>query len=104
MPGRTEKASKPGRSLIRKEDDNAETSAEKYREKNADHAVHDFIRHRAGTAAVREIGMAAGLQSTSTTAGYLRRMVNEGLLAKSGQARRTYFVTRYAAEQLRNAG
>ena len=53
---------------------------------------------------VREIGMAAGLQSTSTTAGYLRRMVNEGLLAKGGQARRNYFVTRYAAEQLRSAG
>ncbi len=53
---------------------------------------------------VREIGMAAGLQSTSTTAGYLRRMVNEGLLAKSEQARRSYFVTRYAAEQLRSAG
>ena len=53
---------------------------------------------------VREIGMAAGLQSTSTTAGYLKRMVNEGLLAKSEQARRNYSVTRYAAEQLRSAG
>ena len=51
-----------------------------------------------------EIGTAAGLLSTSTTAGYLRRMVNEGLLAKGGQSRRNYFVTRYAAEQLRNAG
>lgn len=53
---------------------------------------------------IREIGTAAGLLSTSTTAGYLRRMVNEGLLAKGGQSRRNYFVTRYAAEQLRNAG
>jgi repressor LexA len=53
---------------------------------------------------VREIGMAAGLQSTSTTAGYLRRMVNEGLLAKSEQARRIYFVTSNAQELLRNAG
>ena len=53
---------------------------------------------------VREIGTAAGLQSTSTTAGYLRRMVNEGLLAQSGQARRNYFVTRFAAEKLRDAG
>ncbi len=52
---------------------------------------------------VREIGMAAGLQSTSTTAGYLRRMVNEGLLAKSEQARRSYSVTRYATEMLQNA-
>jgi repressor LexA len=48
--------------------------------------------------------MAAGLQSTSTTAGYLRRMVNEGLLAKSEQARRIYFVTSNAQELLRNAG
>ena len=53
---------------------------------------------------VREIGMAAGLQSTSTTSGYLKRMVNEGLLAQSGQSRRNYFVTRFAAEQLQNAG
>ena len=53
---------------------------------------------------VREIGEAAGLQSTSTTAGYLRRMVNEGLLAKDGQARRSYYVTSYAAEKLRSAG
>lgn len=53
---------------------------------------------------VREIGLAAGLQSTSTTAGYLRRMVNEGLLAQSGQARRNYFVTQFAAEQMQNAG
>jgi repressor LexA len=53
---------------------------------------------------VREIGEAAGLQSTSTTAGYLRRMVNEGLLVQNGQARRNYTVTRFAAEQLRNAG
>ena len=63
-----------------------------------------FATEQGRQPSVREIGMAAGLQSTSTTAGYLRRMVNEGLLAKSGQARRTYFVTRYAAEQLRNAG
>ena len=53
---------------------------------------------------VREIGMAAGLQSTSTTAGYLKRMVNEGLLARSGQSRRDYYVTHSAAEALRSAG
>ena len=63
-----------------------------------------FATEQGRQPSVREIGMAAGLQSTSTTAGYLRRMVNEGLLAKSGQARRSYFVTRYAAEQLRSAG
>ena len=53
---------------------------------------------------IREIGEAAGLTSTSTTAGYLRRMVNEGLLAKTEQTRRNYCVTRHAAEFLRNAG
>jgi len=63
-----------------------------------------FANEQGRQPSVREIGMAAGLQSTSTTAGYLRRMVNEGLLAQSGQTRRNYFVTRNAAEQLRNAG
>ena len=63
-----------------------------------------FAREQGRQPSVREIGIAAGLQSTSTTAGYLRRMVNEGLLAQSAQARRNYFVTRVAAEQLRNAG
>ena len=63
-----------------------------------------FAMEQGRQPSVREIGIAAGLQSTSTTAGYLRRMVNEGLLAQSGQARRNYFVTRLAAEQLQNAG
>ncbi len=53
---------------------------------------------------VREIGEAAGLQSTSTTAGYLRRMVNEGLLVQGSHARRNYYVASCAAEQLCNAG
>ena len=63
-----------------------------------------FATEQGRQPSVREIGLAAGLQSTSTTAGYLRRMVNEGLLAQGEQARRNYFVTRYAAEQLRDAG
>ena len=62
-----------------------------------------FATEQGRQPSVREIGMAAGLQSTSTTAGYLRRMVNEGLLAKSEQARRSYSVTRYATEMLQNA-
>ena len=66
--------------------------------------MNSFAIEQGRQPSVREIGTAAGLQSTSTTAGYLRRMVNEGLLAQSGQARRNYFVTRYAAEQLRSAG
>lgn len=53
---------------------------------------------------VREIGEAAGLMSTSTTAGYLRRMVNEGLLTQGEQSRRNYFVTPGALSWLRQAG
>ena len=63
-----------------------------------------FANEQGKQPSVREIGEAAGLQSTSTTAGYLRRMVNEGLLAQTEKARRNYFVTRYAAEMLRDAG
>ena len=62
-----------------------------------------FATEQGRQPSVREIGIAAGLQSTSTTAGYLRRMVNEGLLARSGQTRRDYYVTRNAAEQLQKA-
>ena len=64
----------------------------------------NFATEQGRQPSVREIGIAAGLQSTSTTAGYLRRMVNEGLLAKGGQAHRSYFVTEYAVQQLRIAG
>ena len=63
-----------------------------------------FATERGKQPSVREIGEAAGLQSTSTTAGYLRRMVNEGLLEQTGKTNRNYFVTRNAAELLRNAG
>lgn len=63
-----------------------------------------FATEQGRQPSVREIGEAAGLLSTSTTAGYLRRMVNEGLLARTEDARRNYFVTTNAAERLRNAG
>ena len=53
---------------------------------------------------VREIGEAAGLMSTSTTAGYLRRMVNEGLLMQGDASRRNYYVTQNAILLLRRAG
>ena len=59
-----------------------------------------FATEQGRQPSVREISVAAGLQSTSTTAGYLRRMVNEGLLAKGGKAHRSYFVTEYAKERL----
>lgn len=41
---------------------------------------------------VREIGAAAGLSSTSTTAGYLNRMVRDGILGKTEGPYRNYFV------------
>ena len=63
-----------------------------------------FATERGKQPSVREIGQAAGLQSTSTTAGYLRRMVNEGLLERTAKTNRNYFVTRNAAELLRDAG
>ena len=63
-----------------------------------------FAREQGRQPSVREIGAAAGLQSTSTTAGYLRRMVNEGLLVQGVENRRNYYVAGYAAEQLLNAG
>lgn len=63
-----------------------------------------FATERGKQPSVREIGEAAGLQSTSTTAGYLRRMVNEGLLEQTENTSRNYFVTSNAAELLRSAG
>ena len=63
-----------------------------------------FATEQGRQPSVREISAAAGLQSTSTTAGYLRRMVNEGLLAQSQQARRNYFVTERAEALLAKAG
>ncbi len=39
---------------------------------------------------VREIGAAVGISSTSTTAGYLSRMVRDGLLEKSSTRSRAY--------------
>ena len=48
---------------------------------------------------VREIGHAVGITSTSTMAGYLTRMVNEGSLARNDDnARRIYSVTEYGRE------
>ena len=51
-----------------------------------------FAREMGRQPTVREIGEAAGLHSTSTTAGYLERMVRDGLLCKSEQRYRNYFV------------
>ena len=64
----------------------------------------DFADQQGRQPSVREIGEAAGLMSTSTTAGYLRRMVNEGLLTQGEQSRRNYYVTQYAQMMIRRAG
>ena len=63
-----------------------------------------FANEQGKQPSVREIGEAAGLMSTSTTAGYRRRMVNEGLLMQNGQSRRNYFVTQDAMQLMRQAG
>ena len=52
---------------------------------------------------VREISEAAGLLSTSTTAGYLRRMANEGLLIRTKQKKRNYYLSQSAMQSLRKA-
>ena len=63
-----------------------------------------FAEEQGRQPSIREIGEAVGLTSTSTTAGYLRRMVNEGLLMQGEQSRRNYFVTQNARIQIRKAG
>ena len=68
------------------------------------HYMVSFAREQGRQPSVREIGEAAGLMSTSTTAGYLQRMVNEGLLEKTSQARRNYLVTRTGVDMLGRAG
>ena len=68
------------------------------------HYMVSVAREQGRQPSVREIGEAAGLTSTSTTAGYLQRMVNEGLLEKSGQSRRNYMVTSSGVAMLKMAG
>ena len=68
------------------------------------HYMVSFAREQGRQPSVREIGAAAGLMSTSTTAGYLQRMVNEGLLEKSGRSRRNYMVTSSGAAMVKRAG
>ena len=62
-----------------------------------------FANEQGRQPSVREIGEAAGLTSTSTTAGYLRRMVNEGLLIQGEHARRNYYPTQSAMMLIRQA-
>ena len=56
----------PGRSTSRKEDDNAEASAEEPPEKKTDYGIYAELRHRAGKTAVRP-----GDRSGSRTAEYV---------------------------------
>lgn len=53
---------------------------------------------------IRQIGEAAGLSSTSTTAGYLNRMVRDGLLGKSNMHNRSYYVIETKEVLTENAG
>ena len=64
----------------------------------------DFAEEQGRQPSVREIGEAAGLMSTSTTAGYLQRMVNEGLLKQGTESKRKYYLTRVALMEMRRAG
>lgn len=66
--------------------------------------IMSFANEQGRQPSVREIGEAAGLASTSTTAGYLRRMVKEGLLVQGEESRRNYFVTPSAVMLVRRAG
>ena len=70
------------------------------------HYMISFAKEQGRQPSVREIGEAAGLMSTSTTAGYLQRMVNEGLLERNSSARRNYYVTENGAAMImgRRAG
>lgn len=52
----------------------------------------DFQNEHGCQPTVREIGAAAGLSSTSTTAGYLNRMVRDGVLGRKEGRNRSYFV------------
>ena len=56
------------------------------------HYMLSFSREMGRQPSVREISLAAGHASLSTTAGYLSRMVREGLLEKSGERSRRYSV------------
>ena len=64
------------------------------------HYMISFARDEGRQPTVREISEAAGLMSTSTTAGYLNRMVKEGLLERNAAARRNYFVTENGAAMI----
>ena len=68
------------------------------------HYMVSFAMEQGRQPSVREIGEAAGLMSTSTTAGYLNRMVNEGLLMQGEQSRRKYYVTPNAIMRMQRAG
>ena len=68
------------------------------------HYMISFYHKNGRQPTVREIGEAADLLSTSTTAGYLCRMVNEGLLERNEKSRRNYAVTRMGADMLKKVG
>ncbi len=65
--------------------------------------IMSFSEEHGRQPSVREISEAAGLLSTSTTAGYLRRMANEGLLIRTKQKKRNYYLSQSAMQSLRKA-
>ncbi len=56
--------------------------------------VYDYTAKAGEPPTVREIGKASSLSSISTTAGYLNRMVNAGLLTRNPHRERKYCVTK----------
>ena len=54
--------------------------------------MNSFAHQYGRQPSIREIGAAIGLSSTSTTAGYLNRMVRDGILGKTEGRYRSYFV------------
>ncbi len=54
--------------------------------------MRDFSLKHGRQPSIREIGAAVGLSSTSTTAGYLSRMVRDGLLGKVEGKYHNYYV------------
>ncbi len=54
--------------------------------------MQEFSRTHTRQPSIREIGAAVGLSSTSTTAGYLTRMVRDGQLGKVEGKYHNYYV------------
>ena len=66
----------------------------KIRQENICSFVKEYLEKNGKPPTVREIGAAVGISSSSTVAGYLNRMVRDGKLKKTDEARnRCYKIT-----------